>query len=86
MGDGWFHCRECRQKFTIRVGTLMARSHLSLHKWVKLFIFYSEHSYLPSARRIGRMLRITRKSGLRVLRRVRSHRYQPGHVWWENPE
>lgn len=34
LGDGWYHCRFCRKKFTVRVGTLYQRSHLPLHKWL----------------------------------------------------
>jgi transposase-like protein len=34
MGPGWFHCRECREKFTVRTGTLYERSHIPLHKWL----------------------------------------------------
>lgn len=34
MGDGWYHCRTCRRKFTVRVGTLYERSHVPLHKWL----------------------------------------------------
>ncbi len=31
---GWHHCRSCRKKFTVRVGTLYERSHIPLHKWL----------------------------------------------------
>src|SRR5690349_19884383 len=34
MGAGWYHCAECREKFTVRVGTLYERSHIALHKWL----------------------------------------------------
>jgi len=34
MGPGWYHCRECREKFTVRTGTLYERSHIPLHKWL----------------------------------------------------
>ncbi|HTR15123.1 MAG TPA: transposase, partial [Roseiarcus sp.] len=34
MGLGWFHCRSCRDKFTVRTGTLYERSHIPLHKWL----------------------------------------------------
>jgi transposase-like protein len=34
MGPGWYHCRQCREKFTIRTGTLYERSHIPLHKWL----------------------------------------------------
>src|SRR3546814_4986169 len=34
MGKGWYHCKDCRKKFTVRVGTLYERSHVKLHKWL----------------------------------------------------
>ena len=34
LGKGWYHCRACRKKFTVRVGTLYQRSHVPLHKWL----------------------------------------------------
>ena len=34
MGAGWYYCSECKDKFTVRVGTLYERSHIPLHKWL----------------------------------------------------
>lgn len=34
MGPGWYFCNDCREKFTVRVGTLYERSHIPLHKWL----------------------------------------------------
>ena len=31
---GMFLCRDCRNKFTCRTGTVMERSHIPLHKWL----------------------------------------------------
>src|SRR6185437_14847702 len=31
---GMFLCRDCRDKFTCRTGTVMERSHVPLHKWL----------------------------------------------------
>ena len=31
---GYFLCRDCRDKFTCRTGTVMERSHVPLHKWL----------------------------------------------------
>jgi hypothetical protein len=28
MGPGWFFCSDCKDKFTIRTGTVMERSHM----------------------------------------------------------
>jgi transposase-like protein len=34
MGPGWFFCSDCKDKFTVRTGTVMERSHIPLHKWL----------------------------------------------------
>ncbi len=34
MGPGWYHCNACRDKFTVKTGTLYERSHIPLHKWL----------------------------------------------------
>ena len=31
---GYHLCNDCRDKFTIRTGTVMERSHVPLHKWL----------------------------------------------------
>lgn len=31
---GMFLCNDCRDKFTCRIGTVMERSHIPLHKWL----------------------------------------------------
>jgi hypothetical protein len=31
---GMFLCNVCRNKFTVRTGTVMERSHVPLHKWL----------------------------------------------------
>ena len=34
MGPGWYHCKDCRKKFTAAVGTIYERSHIPLTKWL----------------------------------------------------
>jgi transposase-like protein len=34
MGPGWFACSDCKDKFTVRTGSVMERSHIPLHKWL----------------------------------------------------
>ena len=31
---GYFMCNDCRDKFTARVGSVMERSHIPVHKWL----------------------------------------------------
>ena len=34
MGPGWYHCKDCRKKFTAAVGTIYERSHIPMTKWL----------------------------------------------------
>ena len=36
-GPGWYHCNACRELFTVRVGSVMERSHIPLTKWALVF-------------------------------------------------
>ncbi len=31
---GVYNCKDCRKPFSVKVGTVMERSHIPLHKWV----------------------------------------------------
>ncbi len=35
---GLYQCRECREQFTVTVGSVMERSHIPLHKWALGFL------------------------------------------------
>ena len=34
MGAGWYYCEDCQDKFTARMGTVLERSHVPIHKWL----------------------------------------------------
>jgi transposase-like protein len=56
MGPGWFHCSQCRQKFTVRTGTLYERSHIPLHKWLLATHLLTSSKKGISAHQLYRML------------------------------
>ena len=59
---GLFQCNECRDHFTVTVGTVMERSHIPLHKWVLAFHLMNASKKGMSAHQLHRMLKITYKS------------------------
>lgn len=71
MGDGWFHCGDCRKKFTVRVGTVYERSHIPLHKWVLATHLMAASKKGVSAHQLHRMLGITYKSAWFMAHRIR---------------
>jgi transposase-like protein len=56
MGPGWYYCSDCRDKFTVRVGTVMERSHIPLHKWLMATHLIMASKKVMSALQLQRML------------------------------
>jgi transposase-like protein len=71
LGAGWYHCRDCRKKFTVRVGTLYERSHIPLHKWLLATHLLCASKKGMSAHQLARMLEITYKSAWFMAHRIR---------------
>lgn len=58
MGAGWYWCTECREKFTVRVGSVLERSHIPLHKWATGFRLYASSKKGFSALQLQRNLNL----------------------------
>jgi transposase-like protein len=71
MGAGWYHCGDCRKKFTVRVGTVYERSHIPLHKWLLGFRLYNSSKKGFSAHQLHRTLDITYRSAWFMAHRIR---------------
>lgn len=54
--DGLIHCRKCRNQFTVTVGTVMERSHITLRQWVQAFHSMCSHKKGVSALQLQRNL------------------------------
>jgi transposase-like protein len=68
---GLFQCNECREHFTVTVGTVIERSHIPLHKWVLAFHLMNASKKGMSAHQMHRMLKITYKSAWFMCLRIR---------------
>ena len=68
---GLLHCRACRKKFTITVGTLFERSHIPLHKWLLATHLMSASKKGMSAHQMHRMLGVTYKTAWFMAHRIR---------------
>ncbi|OAI45470.1 transposase [Rhizomicrobium sp. SCGC AG-212-E05] len=71
LGAGWYHCRQCRQKFTVRVGTLYERSHVPLHKWLLATHLLCSSKKGMSSHQLHRMLGVTYKTAWFMSHRIR---------------
>jgi transposase-like protein len=56
MGAGWYHCAGCREKFTVRTGTLYERSHIPLNKWLLATHLLTSSKKGMSAHQLFRMM------------------------------
>jgi len=62
MGPGWYWCNKCREKFTVRVGSVLERSHIALHKWLLAIRLMTGSKKGVSAHQLHRMLGVTYRS------------------------
>lgn len=77
MGPGWYHCGECRRKFTVRTGSVYERSHIPLHKWVFATHLLTASKKGISAHQVSRMIGVTYKSAWFLCHRIREAMIEP---------
>ena len=68
---GYHLCRDCRDKFTIRTGTVMERSHVPLSKWLLATHLMAASKKGMSASQMARMLGVTYKTAWFLCHRIR---------------
>jgi transposase-like protein len=68
---GMWMCNACRDKFTVRTGTIFERSHIPLHKWLLATHLMASSKKGISAHQLHRMLGITYKSAWFMAHRIR---------------
>jgi transposase-like protein len=68
---GLYQCNECREHFTVTVGSVMESSHIPLSKWVYAFHLMAASKKGVSAHQLHRMLGITYKSAWFMAHRIR---------------
>lgn len=69
---GMFLCNDCRDKFTVRTGTLMERSHVPLHKWLMAMHLLASSKKGISASQIARNIGVTYKTAWFLCHRIRA--------------
>lgn len=68
---GLYKCRDCRKKFTVRMGTIFEESHLPLHKWLQALHAMCASKKGVSAQQLHRALEITYKTAWFMCHRIR---------------
>jgi transposase-like protein len=68
---GLFQCAECREQFTVTVGSVMERSKIPLNKWLMAMHLLGASKKSMSAHQLHRMLGITYQSAWFLAHRIR---------------
>jgi transposase-like protein len=70
-GPGWYWCNKCREKFTVRVGSVLERSHIAMHKWLLAIRLMTGSKKGISAHQLHRMLGVAYRSAWFMAHRIR---------------
>ena len=66
-----YRCRDCREHFSIRTGTILERSHVPLRKWVWAIYLWTTSLKGIAAMKLHRDLKISYKSAWFMVHRLR---------------
>lgn len=69
--EGLYQCNNCREQFTVTVGTLFEKSKIPLNKWLLANHLLCASKKGISAAQIGRMLGVTYKTAWFMMHRIR---------------
>lgn len=71
--DGVIQCNDCKGQFTVTVGTIMHRSHITLRQWVQAFYSMCSHKKGVSALQLQRNLGLhTYRAAWHLAHRIRT--------------
>lgn len=68
---GLYKCADCREPFTVTVGTLFERSKVGLHLWLQAVYLMAASKKGISAKQLERMLGVTYKTAWFMCHRIR---------------
>ena len=68
---GLFQCGDCRQQFTVTVGTVFERSKVALHKWLLASFLMASSKKGVSAHQLHRSIGVTYKTAWFMFHRIR---------------
>ena len=68
---GVYKCSDCREQFTVTVGTLFEDSKVPLHKWLQAAYLMTSSKKSISSKQLERMLGVSYKTAWSMSRRIR---------------
>ena len=66
-----YHCKDCRKRFSVRTGTILAESNIPLHKWLMAMYLLNTNLKGVSSMKLSRDLDITQKTAWFLAHRIR---------------
>ena len=75
---GLWKCKDCREQFSVTVGTVFERSKVPLHKWLIAVCLLTASKKGMSSHQIHRMLDVTYKTAWFMTHRIREAMASPG--------
>src|SRR5258707_42704 len=75
---GLYQCNDCREQFTVTLGTVMERSKIPLNKWLHAIHMMGASKKGVSAHQLHRMLGITYQSAWFLCHRIREAMREEG--------
>lgn len=69
--NGLYKCRDCRERFTVRVGTIFESSHVSLENWFYAIYVFLSHKKGISSVQLAKDIGVTQKTAWFMLHRIR---------------
>lgn len=68
---GLYKCKDCRNRFTVTVGTMFEGSHIPLRKWFLAIYIFSSHKKGISSVQLAKDINVTQKTAWFMLSRIR---------------
>ena len=66
-----YHCKDCRKRFSVRTGAILAESNIPLHKWLMAMYLLNTNLKGVSSMKLSRDLDITQKTAWFLAHRIR---------------
>jgi len=77
---GLYKCYDCRQPFTVKIGTIFESSHIPMHKWLQAIFLISSSKKGISSHQLQRTLGVTIKSAWFLSHRIREAMKADGSI------
>lgn len=69
--NGLYKCKDCRERFTVRIGTMFEGTHIAFKKWFLAIYIFSSHKKGISSVQLSKDIAVTQKTAWFMLSRIR---------------